>query len=226
MHIKHIFFDLDHTLWDFEANSKKTFSYIFDKNDLEIEFNDFIEVYQPINHRYWKLFREDKVTKAQLRYGRLKEAFQAIDFESNDELIHLLSEEYIRYLANHNALFENAIQVLEYLQPKYKMHIITNGFEEVQHRKLKNSNLLPFFDEIITSEKVGVKKPNPRIFEYALDITGAVNGESVMIGDNFEADILGAKNMGMQVIFCKFNGEIATEDVSSVNNLLELKNFL
>ena len=226
MHIKHIFFDLDHTLWDFEANSKKTFSYIFDKNDLEIEFNDFIEVYKPINHRYWKLFREDKVTKAQLRYGRLKEAFQAIDFESNDELIHLLSEEYIRYLANHNALFENAIQVLEYLQPKYKMHIITNGFEEVQHRKLKNSNLLPFFDEIITSEKVGVKKPNPRIFEYALDITGAVNGESVMIGDNFEADILGAKNMGMQVIFCKFNGEIATEDVSSVNNLLELKNFL
>ena len=226
MHIKHIFFDLDHTLWDFEANSKKTFSYIFDKNDLEIEFNDFIEVYQPINHRYWKLFREDKVSKAQLRYGRLKEAFKAIDFESNDELIHLLSEEYIRYLANHNALFENAIQVLEYLQPKYKMHIITNGFEEVQHRKLKNSNLLPFFDEIITSEKVGVKKPNPRIFEYALDITGAVNGESVMIGDNFEADILGAKNMGMQVIFCKFNGEVATEEVSSVNNLLELKNFL
>ncbi|MDN3642177.1 YjjG family noncanonical pyrimidine nucleotidase [Lutimonas halocynthiae] len=226
MHIKHIFFDLDHTLWDFEANSKKTFSYIFDKNGLEIKFNDFIEVYQPINHRYWKLFREDKVTKSQLRYGRLKEAFQAIDFKSDDELIHLLSEEYITYLANHNALFENAIPVLEYLQPKYKMHIITNGFEEVQHRKLKNSNLLPFFDEIITSEKVGVKKPNPRIFEYALDITGAVNGESVMIGDNFEADILGAKNMGMQVIFCKFNGESATEEVSSVENLLELKNFL
>lgn len=226
MHIKHIFFDLDHTLWDFEANSKKTFSYIFKKNGLEIEFNDFIEVYQPINHRYWKLFREDKVSKAQLRYGRLREAFQAIDFKSDDELIHLLSEEYITYLANHNALFENAIPVLEYLQPKYKMHIITNGFEEVQHRKLKNANLLPFFDKIITSEKVGVKKPNPRIFEYALDITGAVKGESVMIGDNFEADILGAKNMGMQVIFCKFNGESATEEVSSVDNLLELKNFL
>lgn len=226
MHIKHIFFDLDHTLWDFEANSKKTFSYIFKKNGLEIEFNDFIEVYQPINHRYWKLFREDKVSKAQLRYGRLREAFQAIDFKSDDELIHLLSEEYITYLANHNALFENAIPVLEYLQPKYKMHIITNGFEEVQHRKLKNANLLPFFDKIITSEKVGVKKPNPRIFEYALNITGAVKGESVMIGDNFEADILGAKNMGMQVIFCKFNGESATEEVSSVDNLLELKNFL
>lgn len=226
MHIKHIFFDLDHTLWDFEVNSKKTFSYIFNKNDLDIEFEDFIEVYQPINHRYWKLFREDKVSKAELRYGRLKEAFEAIDFDSNDALIHLLSEEYITYLANHNALFENAIPVLEYLQPKYKMHIITNGFEEVQHRKLRNSNLLPFFDEIITSEKVGVKKPNPKIFEYALDITGANNTESVMIGDNFEADILGAKNMGMQVIFCKFNGESATEEVSSVDNLIQLKNFL
>ena len=226
MPVKHIFFDLDHTLWDFEANSKKTFSYIFDRNGLDIEFDDFIEVYQPINHRYWKLFREDKVTKADLRYGRLKEAFLAIDFKSNDELIHLLSEEYITYLANHNALFENAIPVLDYLEPKYKMHIITNGFEEVQHRKLKNSNLLPYFDQIITSEKVGVKKPNPKIFEYALNITGAHHAESMMIGDNFEADILGAKHMGMQVIFCKFNGEIATEEVNSVENLMELKNFL
>lgn len=226
MPIKHIFFDLDHTLWDFESNSKKTFSYIFDKNNLDIEFEDFIDVYQAINHEYWKLFREDKVSKADLRYGRLKESFQAINYESDDELIHLLSEQYITYLAEHNDLFENAFLVLDYLQSKYKMHIITNGFEEVQYRKLKNSNLLPYFDKVITSEKVGVKKPNPRIFQYALDIAGASSNESIMIGDNFEADILGAKNMGMQVIFCKFNGEIATEKVDSVDNLLELKNFL
>ncbi len=226
MPIKHIFFDLDHTLWDFESNSKKTFSYIFDKNNLDIEFEDFIDVYQPINHEYWKLFREDKVSKADLRYGRLKESFQAINYESDDALIHLLSEQYITYLAEHNDLFENTFLILDYLQSKYKMHIITNGFEEVQYRKLKNSNLLPYFDKVITSEKVGVKKPNPRIFKYALDIAGASSNESIMIGDNFEADILGAKNMGMKVIFCKFNGEIATEKVDSVDNLLELKNFL
>jgi len=226
MPIKHIFFDLDHTLWDFETNSKRTFSYIFDKNGLDIEFESFIDAYQPINHQYWKLFRQDKVTKAQLRYGRLKEAFQAIEFESNDALIHLLSEEYITYLADHNELFENTIQILDYLQAKYRMHIITNGFEEVQHRKLKNSKLMPYFEEVITSEKVGVKKPNPMIFQYALDITGAKSDESIMIGDNFEADILGAKNMGMQVIFCKFNGEVATEKVDSIENLIELKNFL
>ena len=226
MNIKHIFFDLDHTLWDFETNSNKTFSYIFERNNLQVNFNDFMEVYQPINFRYWKLFREDKVSKADLRYGRLREAFDAIGFDTDDEMIHVLSEEYITYLADHNALFENALHVLDYLKPQYSMHIITNGFEEVQHRKLQNSNLLPFFDQVITSEKVGVKKPNPAIFEYAMELTGAGAHESVMIGDNFEADILGAINVGMQVIFCKFNGEIATKEVPTVDNLIELKNFL
>ena len=91
---------------------------------------------------------------------------------------------------------------------------------------MQNSNLLPFFDQVITSEKVGVKKPNPAIFEYAMELTGAGAHESVMIGDNFEADILGAMNVGMQAIFCKFNGEIATKEVPEVENLLELKNYL
>lgn len=226
MNIKHIFFDLDHTLWDFETNSNKTFSYIFERNKLQINFDAFIEVYQPINFRYWKLFREDKVNKADLRYGRLREAFDAIGYEVNDEMIHLLSEEYITFLADHNALFDNALDILDYLRPQYKMHIITNGFEEVQIRKLRNSNLSPFFDQVITSEKVGVKKPNPVIFEYALEITGADAHESVMIGDNFEADIIGAMDVGMQAIFCKFNGEIATRQVPTVDNLMELKKFL
>lgn len=226
MQIKHIFFDLDHTLWDFETNSSKTFSHILKKNELDINFNDFIEVYKPINHKYWKLFREDKVSKKDLRYFRLKEAFDAINYKASDDIIHILSEEYITFLSQHNALFNNAIEVLEYLKKKYVMHIITNGFEEVQFRKLKNSNLLPFFDKIITSEKVGVKKPNPKIFQYAMDISGASSHESIMIGDNFEADILGAINVGMQAIFCEFNGEVATQEVPTVYNLMELKKFL
>jgi putative hydrolase of the HAD superfamily len=226
MQIKHIFFDLDHTLWDFETNSSKTFSFILKKNELDINFNDFIEVYKPINHKYWKLFREDKVSKKDLRYFRLKEAFDAINYKASDEIINTLSEEYITFLSTHNALFSNAIEVLEYLKEKYIMHIITNGFEEVQFKKLKNSNLLPFFDNIITSEKVGVKKPNPKIFQYAMDISGASSNESIMIGDNFEADILGAINVGMQAIFCEFNGEVATQEVPTVYNLMELKNFL
>lgn len=226
MQIKHIFFDLDHTLWDFETNSAKTFSLIFERNGLDLNFDDFIEVYKPINHKYWKLFREDKVSKKELRYFRLKEAFDAINFQSSDEVIHTLSEDYITFLSQHNALFDNAIEVLEYLSNKYVLHIITNGFEEVQYRKMHNSKLLPFFDKIITSEKVGVKKPNPKIFQYAMEISGALSKESIMIGDNFEADILGAINAGMQAIFCEFNGEVATEEVPTVYNLMELKNYL
>ena len=226
MRIKHVFFDLDHTLWDFETNSAKTFALIFERNGLEVGFGDFMEVYRPINHKYWKLFREDKVTKKDLRYLRLKEAFDAVNYEISDELINLLSVEYITYLAQHNALFDNAIHVLEYLRETYQMHIITNGFEEVQLRKLRNSNLLPFFDKIITSEKVGVKKPNPKIFHYAMEMTGASSAESIMIGDNFEADILGARNVGMHTIFCEFNGEVATEEVATISNLIELKELL
>lgn len=226
MQIKHIFFDLDHTLWDFETNSSKTFALIFERNELDLNFNDFIEVYKPINHKYWKLFREDKVSKKELRYFRLKEAFDAINFKASDEVIHTLSKDYITFLSQHNALFDNAIEVLEYLGDRYNLHIITNGFEEVQYKKMHNSKLLPFFDKIITSEKVGVKKPNPKIFEYAMEISGALSNESIMIGDNFEADILGAINAGMQAIFCEFNGEIATEEVPTVYNLLELKKHL
>ncbi len=226
MNIKHIFFDLDHTLWDFESNSNKTFEYIFEKNKINIEFNKFKEIYKPINAKYWKLFREDKVTKVELRYARLKEAFEELEFKTDDTLIHTLSEEYINYLANYNTLFEGALDVLNYLQAKYKMHIITNGFEEVQFRKLKNSKLLPFFDQIITSEKVGVKKPNPKIFQYAMEASQAKSNESFMIGDNFEADIMGAKNVGMHTILCDFNGETITEKVVSVTKLSQIKNYL
>lgn len=226
MTINHIFFDLDHTLWDFETNSDKTFSYIFERNDIPMDLERFTDTYRPINKKYWKLFREEKVTKADLRYKRLKEAFDALNFDASDELIHTLSEEYIAYLSGNNALFENALDVLAYLEQKYKLHIITNGFEEVQFKKLKNSKLLPFFDQVVTSENVGVKKPDPRIFHYAMEVAGASSHESMMIGDNFEADILGAKNVGMRTIFCEFNGEFATEEVTSIRNLIELKDIL
>ena len=225
-HVKHIFFDLDHTLWDFETNSSRTFAHIFERNTIAMDIVRFNEVYRPINQKYWKLYREDRVSKADLRYYRLREAFDALGQVVSDEMIHLLSEEYITYLTTHNALFDHAIEVLSYLREKYRMHIITNGFEEVQHKKLQSSNLLPFFEHVITSERVGVKKPDPRIFQYALQLTGAESSESVMVGDNFEADILGAKNVGMHTIFCEFNGEIATEKVPTISNLLEIKDFL
>ena len=226
MNIKHIFFDLDHTLWDFESNSKKAFESIFIKNLVDININDFINTYSPINHKYWKLYREDKVSKSDLRYNRLTETFDELNYKVSKSLIHTLAIEYIDNLPNYNMLFTGAITILNYLKPKYKIHIITNGFEEVQRKKIKNSNLLPFFDKIITSEEVGVKKPNPKIFYYALEKSKAIPSESIMIGDNFEADILGAKNIGMHTIFCKFNNEVATKKVITVSKLEQIKNYL
>jgi len=226
MSVRHVFFDLDHTLWDFETNSDKTFAYIFERNRVALDLERFTETYRPINRKYWKLFREDKVSKSDLRYSRLREAFDALEFEAGDDLIHTLSEEYIAYLSLNNQLFAHALEVLEYLRAKYSLHIITNGFEEVQHRKLASSRLEPYFQHVVTSEHVGVKKPDPRIFQYAMEKAEASPTESIMIGDNYEADIQGALNVGMRAILCEFNGEMPREDVTSVKTLLELKQHL
>ena len=226
MSVRHVFFDLDHTLWDFETNSDKTFAYIFERNRVAIDLESFTETYRPINRKYWKLFREDKVSKSDLRYRRLREAFDALEFEAGDDLIHTLSEEYIAYLSLNNQFFAHAMEVLVYLRKKYSLHIITNGFEEVQHRKLASSRLEPYFEHVVTSENVGVKKPDPRIFQYAMEKAEARPTESIMIGDNYEADIQGALNVGMRAIMCEFNGELPREDVTTVKTLLELKEHL
>jgi putative hydrolase of the HAD superfamily len=224
--IKHIFFDLDHTLWDFDKNSKLTFEQIFKIHGLSIEIDTFIEVYEPINLNYWKLYREERVTKADLRYGRLKETFDAINIVVEDNLIHKLSVSYIDYLTTYNHLFEGTRDILNYLSDKYHLHIITNGFEEAQERKLKNAEIRHYFKTITNSEMVGVKKPNPRIFNFALEQASAVASESIMIGDSVEADIQGAHKVGIDgILFCSYD-DYATTKVKKIKQLKDLKNFL
>ena len=198
--IKHVFFDLDHTLWDFDKNSGLTFKKIFELNNINIELGTFLKVYEPINLKYWKLYREERVSKPDLRYGRLKEAFDTLGVSVKDDMINHLSEAYIDYLTTFNHLFEGAIEILEYLQYKYHLHIITNGFEEVQERKMQNSKIRSYFKTVTNSEMVGVKKPNPKIFNYALNSADANPNESIMIGDSLEADIAGAQKVGMRTI--------------------------
>jgi putative hydrolase of the HAD superfamily len=198
--IKHVFFDLDHTLWDFDKNSGLTFKKIFELNNLNIELGTFLKVYEPINLKYWKLYREERVSKPDLRYGRLKEAFDTLGVSVKDDMINHLSEVYIDYLTTFNHLFEGAIEILEYLQYKYHLHIITNGFEEAQERKMQNSKIRSYFKTVTNSEMVGVKKPNPKIFNYALNSAEANPNESIMIGDSLEADIAGAQKVGMRTI--------------------------
>ena len=225
--IQHIFFDLDHTLWDFEKNSDLTFQKIFRIHNIKLNLKEFLKVYKPLNFEYWKLYREEKVTKQQLRYRRLKDTFDEIGIPISDDLIYKLSDDYINYLADFNHLFDGTIALLDYLKKKYQLHIITNGFEEIQSKKMKNSNIYDYFDKIITSESVGVKKPNPKVFNYALDIAKAKKDNSIMIGDSLEADIEGALNIGLQAIHCNFdNSALINNKIITVASLLEIKQYL
>ena len=227
MKIKHIFFDLDHTLWDFEKNSKLTFAQLFKEYNIQLALEDFLTIYSPINFKYWKLYREEKVSKADLRYGRLKDTFDSLNYTVKDELIHMLSNDYINFLPSNNYLFDGTVELLEYLQPKYTLHIITNGFEEVQNLKLSKSGIKKYFNEVITSEAVGVKKPNPKVFRYALERVNTIPMHRVMIGDNLEADIIGALNCGIKSIhFNLENEQYEQKNYTSVSSLLEIKQYL
>jgi putative hydrolase of the HAD superfamily len=213
-----IFFDLDHTLWDFEKNSALAFEKIFEKHQLDLNLEEFLLHYIPTNLKYWKLYRDEKISQEDLRYHRLKEVV--------DEKIHLLSHEYIHYLPQFNYLYEGAWEILDYLFPKYKLHIITNGFQTVQAGKLKNSNIEHFFQTITNSEMAGVKKPNPLIFEYALKKANATKSKSIMIGDSLEADIEGAINVGLDAIFFNEFNVSVDEKIHQVNHLMLLKEYL
>jgi len=225
-HITDIFFDLDHTLWDFDKNSALTFEKIFSLNQVDIPIAIFLKEYEPINLNYWKLYREEKIDKESLRYGRLFDAFEAIKVKVNDDLIHQLSEDYITHLSSYNYLFEGTIELLKYLEPNYNLHIITNGFQEVQHGKLEKSKIHSYFKTITNSEMVGVKKPNPLVFTTALAKAGATAQSSVMIGDTFDADILGAEGVGMGTIFFNYRKEIPKNGYKVVDYLLEIKDLL
>jgi len=224
--ITDVFFDLDHTLWDFDRNSKLAFGRVFQKNKIEVDIETFISVYEPVNFNYWKLFREEKVTKEALRHGRLSDSFKELEIEFSLDVINTLSESYIEELPHDNHLFDGAIDILEYLQKKYKLHIVTNGFHEVQHIKLKNSNITHFFSTVTTSEEVGVKKPNPLVFKKALEKAKTKPATSVMIGDTFEADILGAEAIGMKTLFYNYRLDDVNQNYRTISQLSQIKEYL
>lgn len=227
MKIQHVFFDLDHTLWDFEKNSELTFQKLFLMYKIEADLVSFLEVYKRLNKEYWKLYRDEKVTKEELRYGRLKRAFDAVNYTVSDAIINSLAIDYINFLPDFNHLFKGTLELLDYLNAKYTLHIITNGFEEIQSKKMKTSLIYHYFNKIITAESVGVKKPNPKVFLHALNVANATKETSIMIGDSFEADIEGALTIGMKAIHCNFeNVEVPKSNCITVTSLLEIKQHL
>jgi putative hydrolase of the HAD superfamily len=210
-------------LWDFDKNSVLAFDKIFRKDFPGVNTDLFIEHYIPINQACWKLFQVDAISHEELRYRRLKDSFDLIGFDITDAQIDQISEDYIQFLPDFNHLFEDALDVLAYLKARYELHIITNGFAEVQFRNIANSKLDPYFKTITNSEMAGAKKPNPIIFEHALEKANASKNESIMIGDSMEADVLGALDFGMKALFFNPN-QIEVEDfIPQITTLAELK---
>ena len=225
--IKHIFFDLDHTLWDFEKNSALAFEKIFQELKFPIDTQQFMDIYNPINMAYWKLYERNEIDQETLRVNRLKDAFGAIKFEVTLEEINTISHLFMAYLTSNNHLIDGAIETLDYLKDNYELHIITNGFSFVQEVKLQKSNLANYFVTITNSEVAGHKKPHQNIFQYALSIANATINQSIMIGDSIEADVLGAMNFGMKAVyFNPANEAVFHEKIIQIQKLTQLKNIL
>ena len=224
--ITDIFFDLDHTLWDFDRNSEMAFDRIFKSKFPEIKCQDFIEKYIPVNQACWKLYQYDKITHQELRYNRLKFSFDALNIVICDKDIDQIANDYIESLTDNNHLFDGAIEILDYLKSKYKLHIITNGFANVQEKKINNAALGSYFSTITNSELAGVKKPNSIIFDYAINSAKASKENCIMIGDCLDADVNGALNAGLDAIFFNDKKIEAPENIKQINHLLELKKYL
>jgi putative hydrolase of the HAD superfamily len=205
MAYRDIFFDLDHTLWDFETNAKEVLFELHGMNALAergvTDFDYFFERYSYHNTRLWDRYTKGFIKQDELRWKRMW--LTLIDFKIGDEMLsRLMAVQFLERLPFKKNIFPYTAEILQYLKNKgYRLHLITNGFETVQHNKLRSSNLHDYFLEVITSEASNSLKPHPEIFAYALAKTGATKEESIMIGDNLDADIKGAMDAGMDTIF-------------------------
>lgn len=223
--ITDLFFDLDHTLWDFDANSALAFTNVLKEYDIPLHLEEFLNVYKPINTKYWEDYSRNKISASVLKTGRLRETFTLFSMPYHEKELEKMSDSYLKGLTNNNRLFDDAIPTLKYLQSKYRMHIITNGFSTEQHIKIHRSGLHSFFKTITTSDDAGVKKPDPAIFNQAMLKADTQPMAAVMIGDNFDADILGADSVGMRAIHYDYHKQQIPDKFKQITALTELKSL-
>ena len=224
---EHIFFDLDHTLWDFEANSDDAYRQVLKETGINVDFEVFSTTYHPINQACWEDYAAGKVTKEQVKYNRLRKTLEALHIRVDDATARQMAGRYLELLARGTKMFPGTFEILDYLRPKYQLHLLTNGFAEVQWPKIKASGLTEYFDTITLSEETGLLKPHPEVFRHALQKAGAFAHQSVMIGDNFKGDIVGARNVGMKAVLFDPDGryDIPETLAPTVRHLTELKNL-
>jgi putative hydrolase of the HAD superfamily len=231
MAYKDLFFDLDHTLWDFELNSKETMQELYDTHQLAsigiTDFDAFFTIYIAHNHRLWDRYSKGFIKQDELRWKRIY--LSLLDFKiGNEKLARDMSVDFLEILPTKKKLFPYTIEILTYLKNKnYKMHLITNGFESVQFKKINNANIAHFFNEVVTSEASNSLKPQKEIFEYALKNANAQLDQSIMIGDNESADIQGGINAGMDTIFVNHLQTVPTVPATyTITHLKDLESIL
>jgi len=226
---KHLFFDIDKTLWDYESNVREILLDLYNKwklKNLSVDYDKFLNDFKKYNDLLWTKFQRNQIKKDILRDRRFYLTLKKSGI-TNAELTKHLSDDYIEISPNKTNLYPEVTDTLEYLKRKYRLHIITNGFNEIQYKKLKNSGIQHFFEKIVTSENSGAQKPNYKIFEYAITSLNAKKTESLMIGDDWEIDILGAKDYGLdQVYFNPKKLKHKGESTYEINNIGELKKIL
>jgi len=223
--IKHIFFDLDDTLWDFEKNSGHVLQQLFLEFDLtgklKTDFNSFHTTYKKTNSKLWVQYAKKEIDKNYLRNHRFNLVFNQFDYDNYNENL-IITDHYLNRAPHGTHLKEGCIEILDYLKQNYQLHIITNGFKEIQFIKIDGCGLRDYFKNVIISEEHNLTKPDEQIFRLAEKFSGAKKEECIMIGDSFESDIEGALNAGWQAIyfnqesFLNFNGK-------HIKNLQELK---
>ncbi len=226
----HIFFDLDHTLWDLERNSSETITELLHNYDLGDKIKSsppgFIEEYNKINDALWDQYRKGEIDRKTLRFERFRKVFAYFGVEDH-QLAHEFGEAFVKESPLKPHLIPGAREVLEHLSSSYELHIITNGFKEAQEVKIRTSGIEHFFKHVINSEMAGYNKPDPRIFEYSLDLVGATKENSIMIGDHLEADIMGAKGFGMDQVYYNPLSRPHQEDITfEVRHLSEIIGIL
>ncbi|MBQ8542143.1 MAG: YjjG family noncanonical pyrimidine nucleotidase [Bacteroidaceae bacterium] len=227
---KNIFIDLDDTIYDFAAASRESFEEVYTMLGYERFFNSFshfLSLYEPHNLELWALYGEGKITKAELNKDRYSYPLRMAGID-DQELADTFCREVLSRIPTKNKVIPGAIELLEYLYPKYNLYILSNGFKELQEHKMQTAGLRKYFKKIVLSEDIGINKPNPELFIHALQVANATIENSIMIGDMFDTDIVGAAGVEMDQIFYNRKGleQLPFEPTYKVRNLLQIKEIL
>jgi YjjG family noncanonical pyrimidine nucleotidase len=224
---KHLLFDLDHTLWDFERNSSDSLREIFERYDLPglgvVSCEEFITTFSRVNLAMWKLFDQGTQPHSYIREHRFRIVFEELSVEV-PACCTQLGATYLELLPQKKHLLDGALEVLDFAASRgLGLHVVTNGFDQIQTTKMESAGILHYFDQVVTNDRAQAKKPDPRIFAFTLENAGARPHECLMIGDNWEADILGAKRFGLDTVYYNPDGltfaEVPTHDIRHLSEL-------